>query len=306
MGRKADFVIDPQELHRMYIEEGMSTVAIAKQFKLKQPNGAWDAPRIQRLLNKYNINTRSKSEAQALALETGTAEHPTEGRERTVLEKAKMGVAALDRYANMSDAQKKEVTKGLRGFWTDDKKKDQQEATREKIGSQLRKAVVEGTYLEKAIAKFLIQQGYKVDLHVSEFLGTTLEADMVVSGNGVSMVLEIDGPRHWQGAAMGQDPIKLVEVIKADQKKNGLVLGLKGVWMVRILYPFSGKEVTYVKATLEKLHQILEHIRTMNRTGQTLKPQDRFIALDLGLVCSGKAVTNNPTFRQAMKILKNR
>jgi len=73
------------------------------------------------------------------------------------------------------------------------------------------------------------------------------------------------------------------------------------VWMVRILYPFSGKEVTYVKATLEKLHQILEYIKTRNRSRETLKPQDRFIALDLGLVCTGKAVTDNPTFRQAVK-----
>ena len=71
MGRKATFEIDPQELYYLYNTEGMSTVAIAKQFGLKQPNGAWDAPRIQRLLKKYNFNTRDKSQAQALALETG-------------------------------------------------------------------------------------------------------------------------------------------------------------------------------------------------------------------------------------------
>ena len=304
MGRQQTFEIDPKELWRLYNDEGMPTVAIARQYNLYQKNGSIDAPKIQRLLKKYNFNTRNKSQAQSLALETGSASHPTEGRERTVNEKAKMGAAALDRYAHLTDEQKKEVTKGLKEFWTDKDNKEQQETTRTKIGAQLRKAVVEGTKLEKSIAKFLIQQGYNVELHVSEFLGTTLEADMVVSGKGVSMVLEIDGPRHWQGLAMGKDPLKLVEVIKADQKKNGLVLGLKGVCMVRILYPYAGSEVTYVKATLEKLLQILEHIKAMNKTGQELKPQDRFVALDVGLVCSGKAVTENPTWRHAMRIMK--
>ena len=74
--------------------------------------------------------------------------------------------------------------------------------------------------------------------------------------------------------------------------------------MVRILYPYAGTEVTYVKATLEKLYQILEHIKVTNKSGQKLKPQDRFIALDLKQICEGRSCTDNPTWRKALSLLK--
>ena len=306
MGRKTQYHIDLDELHRLYVDEGWSTVQIAKQYDIYFADGKPNAPAVQRMLDRANISQRNKSVAQKMALEMGTAQHPTEGRERTVQERVKIGASISEGYKELTDAQKKKRTRGLRDFWNDKDKTEEQIETRRKIGAKLKLTTLEGTLLEKAIANHLTGLGYTVDIHVKECFGNTnLEADIIVSGgkkgHKISAIIEIDGPRHYDATFMNKGIAKLAETITADNKKNGMVLNMSGVWMIRILYDFGG-EVTYIRATLEKIHQIFEYIKEKSKEGN-VKPQDRLITLDMGLVLRGKSCRDNDGYRKAVKML---
>jgi hypothetical protein len=294
--------IDVKELHRLYVEEGFSTVAIAKQYNIYFEDGKPNAPAVQRMLSRANIGQRSKSQAQKLALDTGTAAHPTQGKPRPLDTRLAIGAGVAEEFKRLTKEEKQKRLEGLKKFWSDEDNKEEQEATRYKIGSQLRKAAVEGSYLERAIYKFLIQQGYRVEVHKKDgvFGNADLEADLVVTGKGISLVLEVDGFRHFKKSP-NKGIAELAQIIQADQKKNGIVLAMKNVWLVRILYDF-GSEITYVQATLQKVHEILAYIKKMK--GQELKPKDRFIPLDMGLVLHGKSLTDNPDFKRAIALLK--
>ena len=56
--------------------ENFSTYSIAKELETYPK-------KIERILKKNGIKLRSKSEAQALAIKSGRAKHPTEGKERS-------------------------------------------------------------------------------------------------------------------------------------------------------------------------------------------------------------------------------
>ena len=302
MTRQPTWDIDPKELHRLYVTEGHSTLAIAKQYGLKQKSGNWDAPKVQRALERNQIPVRSKQAAAKLSLETGASVLPTEGKPMDAKTRVKIGTSMVESYKHLSKEEKKKRTKGVRSFWDNKDNKEEQLAVREKIGAQLRYAVQHGTHLERSISKFLIQQGYTVDMHAKGILEDPwLECDMLVRGNGVVVVIEVDGPRHY-GKWMNNTPAQLAEIIKTDQKKNGLVLSKPGnVFLLRILYKY-GREITYVRAVLEKLHQVLEHIKQASK--QKLSAKDRFVALDMSLVIEGKPSTDNTYWRSAMKILR--
>ena len=305
MSRKPKYDIDPVELHRLYIDEQFSTVQIARQLGLFQRNGTADAPKIQRALLRYNIPIRSKSEAQTRSLKQGFSKHPTQGRTRTLSERLSIGVAVKDEYRLLSDDKKKQRAKHLREFWNNKDNQKAQQEVRRKIGEQLKKSVREGTYLERSIAKFLIQQGYSVVLHAKHILDDpSLECDMLVTGvgknQGVTLVIEVDGGRHYQ-KWMNNTPHQLAEIIKADNRKNGLVISKPGnTFMLRILYPY-GKDLVCVRAVLDRLNEILGYIKKVSTS--SLSAKDRFIALDMKQCIEGKPVTDNPHWKAAMKIL---
>jgi len=300
------YFADPNELHQMYVVEKMSTVEIAQRMGWYHANGSPNAMAVYRLLEKHNLPIRNKSDAMKISLEKGVSEHPTEGKVMKASTRLKIGAAASRGFEMMSSEKKAERLKGMRQFWSEDGDKEKQDKIRQKIGSQLRKAINEGTVLEKSIAKFLMQQGYKIEMHVDKFLGTNLEADMVIKGKGIVVVLEVDGPRHVKcfidkGQA-GRE--KLAQTIKTDQKKNRLVLGKPGVFMIRILYPYA-KEITYVRATLEKLHEVLEHLQQLSKIPD-LPTKSRIIYIDMKKVITGISSTDNPDWRAAMKILQSK
>jgi hypothetical protein len=143
-----------------------------------------------------------------------------------------------------------------------------------------------------------------VQIHVKGgvFGNTGLEADMVITGKGVSVVVEIDGATHYNPKFLNKGIESLINTIKADNRKNRLALSIKGVWMVRILYDF-GNEVTYVQATLQKLYEILEYIQKMNKLGQELTPKERLVMLDMGSVIRGRSLLDNPGYKKAIKAI---
>jgi len=303
MPRPPTWDIDPVELHRLYCIEKFSTTEIARQYNLYQPNGAVDSPKVQRALERLNIPIRNKSDAQRLSLEQGFSKPPVQGRARTIEERMKTGATLVESYKKSSDEEKKKRTRGVREFWTNKDNWKKQTETRRKIGDQLQKTIQEGTFLEKSIAKFLIQQGYSVDMHAKGILeDPSLECDMLVKGKGVVVCVELDGNRHW-GKFMNRTAADLAHTIQVDMRKNGLVLSHRGVFMLRILYDF-GNDLTYVRATLEKVHEVFEYIREMSNT--QLSSKDRLIVLDMGLVLQNKSLRENNMWKAALKILKNK
>jgi hypothetical protein len=187
-------------------------------------NGKPNAPFVQRLLESNNIPLRNKSTAQKLALDNGVIEHPTAGKPRSDKEKIAIGTSMVKSYKHATKEQKAKRTRGVKDFWTKEENKEKQIAARKKIGDQLQKTIQEGTYLEKSIARFLIQRGYSVQMHASGgvFGNAGLEADMVVTGKGVSVCLEIDGKKHFD-LFLDKGMDKLIDTIRADNKKNKIV-----------------------------------------------------------------------------------
>jgi len=156
-----------------------------------------------------------------------------------------------------------------------------------------------GHELDNAVFKYTEQGNVKAYIINAP---CTFQRSLKWIEEGVVVVTELDGPRHW-GKFMDRTPTDLAQTIRADYKKNGLVLSKKGVFMVRVLYNF-GNEVAYVLATLEKIYEVFEYIRQISKT--QLTPSDRLIVLDMKQVLEGKQSTDNPMWKAAMKLLKNK
>jgi hypothetical protein len=301
MGRQSKCDIDPKELYLLYVDEGLSTVQIARLHGYFKPGGQPNAMLIHRALERAGIPIRNKSEAQKIALAVGTATHPTEGRVRTEEERVKIAVTLVENYKTASEADKKKRRRGVEEFWKDKNNQEAQTEAIRKRSQQLQKTISEGTILEQTLARNCIDWGYSVEMHQSKIFNDTLEADMIIKGKGINVCIESDGKRHWD-LFMNNTPADLAKIIKTDQKKNGMVLAMKNVFMLRILWPFGSKTL-HLKAALEKVYSVLEHFREISKTGN-LQPQDRIVFLDMGLVINNRACTDNPNFRKAMKILK--
>jgi hypothetical protein len=71
-------------LREHYVERRESTYAIAAEL------GTY-ANLVRRALLEHGIELRTRGQAQAAALESGRAENPTDGRERTGAERQKIG-----------------------------------------------------------------------------------------------------------------------------------------------------------------------------------------------------------------------
>jgi len=299
--KRTKFNILPDDLYDLYVVNELSTVQIAKHYGLYFQDGKPNAPLVQRALDRYNIPQRSKSTAQRLALEKGTAVHPTEGTERPIETKLKIGQNVSKAFKELTPEQQMTRMEGVNEFWQDPNNKKRQKETRSKIGEALKQAIANGTHLEQAICSKLKESGYKVESHVKRIFGNSqLEADIVVTTNFGTIFLEIDGPRHYK-CFIDNDVAKLAERIRTDYEKNGLVLQRPNTWMIRILYPY-GKEILYVMSTLSKIKDIFEYIKSCKT--KKVAPKDRLIILDMMQVMEQKSCIDNDEYRAAIKILK--
>ena len=306
MGRTVAHDIPVKDLQYAYTTEGKSTVQIAREYGIFFADGRPNHSAVQRMLKRYGIQTRDKSLAQVVALELGTAEHPTEGKARTDEEKLKIGKTLIENFDKLDEKEKERRTKGVKEFWANKDNKEKHIEVRARIGQQLKKAVAEGTFLEKTLVKNLSDWGYRVEVHSSGgFLsGTGLEADLVIWGKGINVVMEVDGPHHYSTKFMNKGVEKLAQTIHTDMKKNGQILKNDNVWMVRMLYPY-GNETTYVTIALQKLHEVLEYIRQKQKLGK-VSVTERFIVVDIQKIVTGKSCTDNPGFKKALALLKKK
>jgi len=242
--------------------ENESTYSIAKEL------GTYPK-KIERILKKNNIELRSKSESQKLALKAGRCEHPTKGKKRTKEEKVNISEGVYNNWQNKSKEERKEISRKARQRWDEipaDKKRDMMEAA----GRALHKTCSEGSKAEKYLYRQMKEEGREVVMHKKNLISGNFEIDLFLPD--IKTIIEIDGPQHFL-PLFGQD--KLKEVIKLDSIKNGLLLA-EGYCIIRVKYMLKGLSQKSARTLWELVSEQLYKI------DKKFPPKDRrFIELEI-------------------------
>lgn len=234
---------DFEFIKKLYIDEKQSTYQIAKAIN-KSPSA------VKRLLQKYNIPIRSRSESQKITIENqiknGT--HPTLGKTRSEKDKEKIGKALIQYWEDNQEAKHK-MAKHANKTLKKRKIREKIESSK-KAHEEIRNASKNGSKLEHFIKDYLSSRGLTVYPHKNMLENERLEVDMYVAD--YKTVIEVDGPSHFK-PIWGQD--KLEKQQKADREKIGLLLS-KGLLYIRVknLCRYS---VTRYKIVSEKVYNTL-------------------------------------------------
>ena len=202
--------------------ENFSTYSIAKELDTYPK-------KIERILKKNGIKLRSKSEAQALAIKSGRAKHPTEGKERSAEQKLKISEGKAKHWQSMSKEDRDAVSKAAKDRW-DNIPPEKLREMRESAGRALRLTTVEGSKAEKSLKKNLESEGFDVVLHKKNLIQGKYEIDLFLPE--IKTIIEIDGPQHFK-PIFGE--VKLQKTIKQDAVKNGLLVAA-GYCVIRVKY----------------------------------------------------------------------
>ena len=237
-------------LEQEFVQNKKSTTQIGKEHDI-HPNT------IRRALVKHGIPPRSRGEAQKLALQNGRAEHPTEGKERSEEEKAKIQRATYERWQGLSDREKAK--------WSKMKKKEWEAQPKEEIRKKcklaakaIRETIEDGSKLERYLRDGLIALGYRVEFHKGNFLlNTKLQTDLLLPTERVC--IEIDGPTHYE-PIHGEDRLKKQK--RADAQKNGLLMG-NGYHVIRVKAIYKTLALARMKDYLDLLVTTIRDLKTV-------------------------------------------
>ena len=202
--------------------ENFSTYSIAKELDTYPK-------KIERILKKNGIKLRSRSEAQALAIKSGRAKHPTEGTERSDEQKLKISEGKANHWKNMSKEDREAVSQASKERW-DNIPPEKKRQMLESAGRALRMTTIEGSKAEKSLKKNLETDGFEVVLHKKNLIQGKYEIDLFLPE--IKTIIEIDGPQHFK-PIFGE--MKLQKTIKQDAIKNGLLVSA-GYCVIRVKY----------------------------------------------------------------------
>ena len=202
--------------------ENFSTYSIAKELDTYPK-------KIERILKKNGIKLRSRSEAQALAIKSGRAKHPTEGTERSDEQKLKISEGKANHWKNMSKEDREAVSQASKERW-DNIPPEKKRQMLESAGRALRITTIEGSKAEKSLKKNLETDGFEVVLHKKNLIQGKYEIDLFLPE--IKTIIEIDGPQHFK-PIFGE--MKLQKTIKQDAIKNGLLVAA-GYCVIRVKY----------------------------------------------------------------------
>mgnify|MGYP001607474043 CR=1 FL=1 len=214
--------------------------------------------KLLRFCKRYGIPVLTKQESLLAAYESGRVIPQALGKTKTEAEKIKIGDSQHKYWASLSQKEKNVRSQQQSEIFS--KRKDKDEFSRK--GCQaIRKAADEGSKLEKALIKFFDKTNIAYYHHYAGLLPTTkLEIDFFLPG--LNVVIEVDGPSHFS-ANFGIE--NYAGQLDADQRKNGLVLGL-GASIIRVqhnrtLYPRDHRNVCHwLNQTLPLLNNELKVI----------------------------------------------
>lgn len=204
--------ITKEYIHKHYIELQKSPPQIAEEL------GTY-SNKVRRAIIKYGYSLRDRSEAQAIALQSGRQKHPTQGKSHDDVTKRKIAVSMSKSLEKMSPEKKAKKAKKAADNWAQ-KSMTERTAFLDAAFDGVRKASKEGSKLEIFLRDELIGAGFTIEWHKQNLIeDEKMHVDFYVPD--LKTVIEIDGPAHFL-PIWGQD--NLNKHIAKDKKKNGLIL----------------------------------------------------------------------------------
>ena len=187
--------------------------------------------RIIRDAKKLGIKSKTKSEAQKIALSTGRHTHPTEGKEISNKVKDKISKSMVDSWKDISDEEREKRSQLGKDQW--ENKSDAEKKSFIKAGNTaIRHAAKTGSKLEIFLAQKLRIEGYDIQYHKTHMIANhKLHIDILISK--INVAVEVDGLSH-KSRVWGDKVYK--QSTKADKQKNGLLLA-KGLIVIRVQHP---------------------------------------------------------------------
>jgi very-short-patch-repair endonuclease len=208
-------------LQKSYIQENKSFQEIADEYNT-YPN------KVRRDAKKFGIKSRTKSEAQKNALETGKHKHPTKGTTRSEDTREKIGLGVMSSWESMSKSEMKRRSELAKLNW----EKLPEDVKRNRLHSAnlaVRDSSRNGSKLEKYLLENLLSNNIKVEPHKEHILSNTkLHIDLFLPK--LNIAIEVDGPSHFE-PVWGEEALKRNQ--NYDHKKTGLLIG-KGINLIRI------------------------------------------------------------------------
>lgn len=202
-------------LYELYVEQGLSTGAIAKLYP-----GTF-ANTIRRALKRHGIDTRTKSEAQRNFLEDN--DHPMLGRARTEEERRRISEGIQQHWDALTpeeaERRREEMAERARVKWewmSDDEKTEMianmHKANREKAGL--------GSKNENTVAGLLREEGFTVYQRTTEYSPRrAFEIDIAIPAERVAV--EWDGAAHY-APIYGDEALK--KTMEKDKRKNAALV----------------------------------------------------------------------------------
>jgi very-short-patch-repair endonuclease len=237
-----------ETIEELYVNKGYSWTQIAELYN-SYPN------KIRRQSIQWGIKSRTKAEAQSIALSSGRTKHPTKGTERSTETKIKISEKTALAWQNMSDEDKAAHVQRAKDQWANMTELERQNFQK-LAGDAIRKSSREGSKLEKYLHTELTKAGYYVEYHKEHLiLNEKLHLDMFLPKNNV--VIEVDGMSHFE-PVWGQKAFQRNK--KADAEKSGLVLS-RGLVLIRIKNTQTTLSEKYKRDILSKLLITLENIK---------------------------------------------
>jgi very-short-patch-repair endonuclease len=247
-----------QLITEYYINRRLSFGDVAKELNTY-------ANKIRRDAKKYNIDIRTKSDAQKNALQNGKHQHPTKGKQRDIDTKTKIGLSVLNAWAGLT-SEELQTRKNKSKLQWEQMTQEERDNIQNSANKAVRQASKTGSKLEKFLWNKLLNDGFRVDFHKEQILSNTkLHIDMFLPT--MNIAIEVDGPSHFK-PVWGSDALKKNQ--KYDQKKNGLLLG-KGIKIIRVK---QTKDFSQSRGLIvyERLVEAIKEIK--NNTIQTMEIGD--------------------------------
>lgn len=214
-------MINEKEIVKLYTDNNKSTYDLAKMFST-YPN------KIRRILVKYGVQMKTKSEAQKNALSSGKSKLPTEGKRRTKEERLKISSGLQKRWQNMDKETYEAHVSRAKQRWINMSQEEKNNMTQAAIKA-IQIAGKEGSKLEKFLRDEFVRNGLNVQVHTKNIIpNENLEIDLYFPN--IKTIIEIDGPSHFL-PIWGEE--KLQKQIKSDSHKTGLILS-KGFAIIRV------------------------------------------------------------------------
>ena len=237
-----------QYYEQHYYQEKKSWKEIAEELGT-YPN------KVRRDAEKLGIKSRTKSQAQKVALSEGRITHPTAGKKQSEETKIKISESQGKVWDGMTEKERE--YRSQIGIESWNKKTEYEKSDFFKKSTQaIQEASRNGSKVELYLFNHLIESGYRVDIHKEHILqNEKFHIDLYIPSCRIA--IEVDGPMHFE-PVFGEE--KLQKRIAADTQKNGLILSSDMV-LIRVKL-VKRESQRYLRQIVENVMEIINKVET--------------------------------------------